>query len=203
MKKLSFILGCLIAIPTSYALADAPPKGPDFDAHMPAHGVNDDLTASQAKKPILPTDDIVFNNDSVALMPEAATALDNVSKWMKDHPKYKLVLEGHASSVGKKAHNEELASERAMNVRNHLVHRGIAPDRIVSVIYGEVGAQTPVNPNDRRVILFASNAPTQRIVSGSLDDEHAIYATWTKDGALISERRLPNRVVDKNAISWR
>ena len=188
MKKL--ILACLIGLPT-YALADAPPKGPDFDAHAPSHGIDRSLAASSGDKAILPTDDVVFLNDSAVLNDEAEIAIANTAKWLKAHPTYRIVLEGHASVVGKKAHNEDLATARASTVRLALIRSGIAADRVVMVIYGEVGAQKDVNPNDRRVILFASTQPIQVIVVASLKHEGALSAAWTKNGTLIVEKPLP------------
>jgi len=73
-------------------------------------------------------------------------------------------------------------------VRNELIRLGVKPDRVVMVIYGEVGAQKDVNPNDRRVILFASQQPTQVIVTASLRHEGALSAAWTKNGALAIEK---------------
>ena len=190
MKKL--LLGLLVALPT-YALADAPPKGPDFDAHAPAHGVDTSLAASNGDTAILPSDDVVFANDSAALLPEADSALHNTAGWLKKHPSYKIVLEGHTSSLGKGAYNEDLATARAGVVRDALIRSGVAADRVILVIYGEVGAQKDVNPNDRRVIMFASTQPTQQIVTASLRHEHALSAAWTKKGMLIVEHPAANR----------
>ena len=186
MKKL--ILGCLLALP-SFALADAPPKGPDFDAHAPNHGVDNSLAASDGDKAILPTDDVTFEHNSSIIDDVAASSLKNTSAWLKKHPKEKIVLEGHTSSSGTSAHNEDLATKRAAVVRSFLMREGIASDRIVMVIYGEVGSQKDVNPNDRRVIMFASLQPVQKIVTASLQSEHAISAAWTRDGSLIREMR--------------
>lgn len=190
MKKL--LLGLLVALPT-YALADAPPKGPDFDAHAPNRGVDSSLAASNGDKAILPTDDVVFANDSAALLPEASDAILNTATWLKKHPDQKIVLEGHTSSLGKGAYNEDLATARASVVRDALIRAGVAADRIVMVIYGEVGAQKDVNPNDRRVILFASTQPTQTIVTASLQHERALSAAFTRKGMLIVERPAAKR----------
>ncbi len=186
MTKL--ILGCLLMLP-AVALADVPPAGPDFDAHMPAH--RGSLTASSSDKAIPPSDDVVFANDSAALLPEAEYTLWNTAQWLAYHAKYKIVLEGHASSLGTAAHNEDLASRRVGRVRDALYRLGVPSDRIVMVIYGAVGAQKDVNPNDRRVILFASTQPTQVIATAALRHEGALSAAWTKNGALFIDRPVP------------
>jgi len=66
---------------------------------------------------------------------------------------------------------------------------GVSPERVVLVVYGEARAQHPVNPNDRRVIMYASDQPVQRIVTASLENEHAIKAAWMRNGALIEQQR--------------
>ena len=194
MKHL--LLGLLVALPT-YALADAPPKGPDFDAHAPAHQMDSSLAASSGDKAILPTDDVVFANDSAALLPEARDGIANTAAWLVAHGSYKIVLEGHTSSLGKQAYNEDLATARASTVRMRLISSGIAADRVIMVIYGEVGAQRDVNPNDRRVILFASTQPTKQIVSASLKQEHALSAAWTKNGMLIVEHPVKHPAISR------
>lgn len=183
----NFILASLIALPT-YAFADAP-KGPDFDAHAPMHSVDPSLVASSGERPILPTDDVTFPNESAWLHTAEIDALHNTAQWLKEHPRYRIVLEGHASSVGTHAYNEDLATQRVNMVRKQLMKYGVSPERVVLVVYGEVGAQHPVNPNDRRVIMYASDQPVQRIVTASLDNDRAIKAAWMRNGALVEQQR--------------
>jgi outer membrane protein OmpA-like peptidoglycan-associated protein len=60
-------------------------------------------------------------------------------QWMKDHPSAHFFIEGYASSTGTEAYNLRLSGYRADWVREELIHKGIAPDRILlAVPWGEI-----------------------------------------------------------------
>lgn len=48
-----------------------------------------------------------------------------------------LVIAGHTDAVGSDQHNLELSQERAQAVRDYLIERGIAPNRLIAKGYGE------------------------------------------------------------------
>lgn len=60
-------------------------------------------------------------------------------QWLKDHPNARFFVEGYASSTGTEAYNLRLSGYRAEWVRDVLVRKGIAKDRIVlAVPWGEL-----------------------------------------------------------------
>ncbi len=158
--------------------------GPDFVAKA-SHR---DLAASDGRRPILPTDDVVFEHNSTNLIDSAQTQILTAARWLKDHPGTLLVLEGHANSTGSTAYNEDLAMRRAELVRQHLIGNGVPSDRLMIVVFGEQGAQATASPIDRRVVMYASREPAQTIVRKSLARGKALSAAWTRKGVLFSER---------------
>jgi outer membrane protein OmpA-like peptidoglycan-associated protein len=60
-------------------------------------------------------------------------------QWLKDHPNDRFFIEGYASSTGTEPYNLRLSGYRADWVREVLIRKGIAPDRIVlAVPWGEL-----------------------------------------------------------------
>jgi outer membrane protein OmpA-like peptidoglycan-associated protein len=165
-------------------LAGTAVAGPDFvagDRRQP-------LAASDGKANLQPMDDVMFEYDSAALLPAAQVQIERAAKWLARHPGYRLVVEGRADSSGPSAYNQDLAGHRAVMVRNHLIGWGADPDRIVLAVFGENTSRLRPDPLDRRVVMFASNAPLHQVVSAELDRD-AIEMLWTRNGTRFRETR--------------
>ena len=77
-----------------------------------------------------------WNDDDGPLNPN--TLEDNV-QWLKDHPNDRFYVEGYASSRGDLGYNLALSKRRADSVKQTLISKGIAENRIVlSVQWGEL-----------------------------------------------------------------
>ncbi|MFC1611149.1 OmpA family protein [Myxococcota bacterium] len=63
--------------------------------------------------------------------------LDQVGAVMKSNPTIKVVIEGHTDSVGPADYNLRLSDSRANSVRDALVEREVASDRMEAIGYGE------------------------------------------------------------------
>lgn len=163
---------------SSVAMADGP-KAPDFLGKAPSRHIDRSLTASQAGTPIDPGDVVAFKLDSEILSDGGIAQVDSTARWLKAHPRYRVVLEGHTDIIGLTAYNEDLANRRINTVRSRLLRRGVHSDRIVMVTYGETEATYPENPNDRRVVMFATTLPVRAVVNASLDRRLALVAMWT------------------------
>jgi outer membrane protein OmpA-like peptidoglycan-associated protein len=58
---------------------------------------------------------------------------------LKDHPNDRFFIEGYASTTGAESYNLRLSGYRADWVREVLIRKGIAPDRILlAVPWGEL-----------------------------------------------------------------
>lgn len=56
---------------------------------------------------------------------------------MKRHTDGILIIEGHTDNVGNPEYNLSLSSRRVESVRNYIISKGIAKDRLVSKGYGQ------------------------------------------------------------------
>jgi len=75
--------------------------------------------------------EVLFASGKAELLPQAQSKLDEVAKALtQQDPDSRIVVEGHTDSQGKQAMNLDLSTRRAEAVRNYLLQRGVAPDRI-------------------------------------------------------------------------
>lgn len=78
-----------------------------------------------------------FDFDKATLRPESLTVLDEdvaaLSKWGD----VKVEVAGHTDSKGSDAYNLNLSQRRAEAVRNYLIGKGIAAERLTAKGYGE------------------------------------------------------------------
>lgn len=66
-------------------------------------------------------------------------ALNADIQWLKDHPNDRFFIDGYASATGSEGYNLKLSGERAWWVRQAMISKGIAEDRIVlAVPWGEL-----------------------------------------------------------------
>ena len=91
--------------------------------------------------------DILFDVDSSVLWGDARYSLDQVGSVLVDYSKTAVIVQGHTDATGSEVHNLSLSERRAAAVKNHLVGRGVEPDRMVAVGYGE---SEPVADNETR-----------------------------------------------------
>jgi hypothetical protein len=172
-----------LLLTSSVAFADNAPIAPDFVGTAPRSHIDPSLTASGAMNRIDPVDVIAFRLNAADLSSSSLIQIDRSAAWLKRNPRFRIVLEGHTDRIGVDPYNEDLATRRVNAVRERLMRRGIASDRIVLITYGESQAITPDNPEDRRVVMFASDKPVREVVSAQLGHRHALVATWTERGS--------------------
>jgi outer membrane protein OmpA-like peptidoglycan-associated protein len=88
---------------------------------------------------------VLFATNESALLPGAMMKLNEVADALtKSNPESKIVVEGHTDSQGAASFNNELSLKRAKAVRDYLVSRGIADDRITA---RGMGSTRPVASN--------------------------------------------------------
>ena len=180
------ILACIgLGLVASAAAAD---PAADF-VGSPQRTTDRSLSASDGTRPIEPMDIIAFGFDSQALDVAAQSQIATMASWMKDHPKHRLILEGHTDRSGSQDYNDDLALRRAEMVRNHLNALGVDPDRVVIAVYGERGANRHVDSLDRKVVAYASEQSIGVIVHDILDDRDARQVRWTDRGTQFTEAR--------------
>jgi len=80
---------------------------------------------------------ILFESAKWDLLPSAQLKLNDVATALiKEDPLSKMVVEGYTDSQGGVSYNQELSQHRAQAVRDYLVTRGIAGDRITAQGFG-------------------------------------------------------------------
>ena len=108
---------------------------------------------------------VLFPSGESSLLPSAMLKLNDVADALtKSNPESKIVVEGHTDSQGKAGFNQQLSLARASSVRDYLVSRGIAQDRITAQ---GMGSSRPIAPNNtaegradnRRVEIIVQPAP--------------------------------------------
>ena len=67
-----------------------------------------------------------------------------VADALSNSPKNKILVEGHCDERGTEEYNRALGERRALSIRDILVEKGISPDRIRTMTFGE---DRPADPN--------------------------------------------------------
>jgi outer membrane protein OmpA-like peptidoglycan-associated protein len=97
-------------------------------------------------------DELHFDLDSAALRPEAGPPLDELAAWLLANPGVELLrIEGHADELGTPRYNYELSQLRAAAIRDGLVTRGVAPERLEPLGTGEAALREGESQASRRV----------------------------------------------------
>jgi outer membrane protein OmpA-like peptidoglycan-associated protein/outer membrane protein W len=80
---------------------------------------------------------VTFASNSAEISPNAAKVLDEVSASLLAWPNVNIEIGGHTDSSGNDELNKKLSQARADSVRDYLVGKGVAAERITAVGYGE------------------------------------------------------------------
>ena len=83
------------------------------------------------------TSDILFDYNSSALRPESRSTLDQLGTNFRQYPDNRVIVEGHTDSVGSDAFNQRLSEQRAANVADYLIDRGVPASNVIVYGYGE------------------------------------------------------------------
>ena len=66
-----------------------------------------------------------------------------IARYLLDHPKISVIIEGHCDERGTREYNLVLGEQRALSTRRFLISLGMSPDRLHTVSYGE---DKPLDP---------------------------------------------------------
>ncbi|MDP1690823.1 MAG: OmpA family protein [Burkholderiaceae bacterium] len=137
-------------------------------ARARAKTLEEQLTELKAKQTergmVLTLGDVLFDTGRAQLNPGSARTLDQLASFLKDNPDRTIDIEGHTDAAGTDASNQVLSERRAIAVKNALIDRGIAANRLAARGFGEA---RPVASNDhaagrqqnRRVEIVFSGKP--------------------------------------------
>jgi peptidoglycan-associated lipoprotein len=113
-------------------------------------------------KPISELHMIHFDYDSSQLSGEAQGLLNENAQWLMNRSNYDVQIEGHCDERGTAEYNMNLGMRRAKMVRDYLISRGVDPNRLHTISYGEerplppAGVLSPdqIYAQNRRVQFF-------------------------------------------------
>jgi OOP family OmpA-OmpF porin len=74
--------------------------------------------------------DVLFDFDKYALKPKGIELLDELAGTLQGANYDAIIAIGHTDPLGSKAYNQKLSERRADSVKQYLVSKGIAVDRI-------------------------------------------------------------------------
>lgn len=86
---------------------------------------------------------VLFNFDSDVIRKNSYPDLNRIVNLLNSTP-VNIILAGHTDSTGPEAYNQGLSERRAQSVYNYLVDKGVDPDKIETIGYGE---SRPVSTN--------------------------------------------------------
>jgi len=125
-KFAAVILGVLVM--AGCAKHDADPTSAMASAAVP--GSQQDFVVNVG-------DRVFFDTDSSDLSEQARATLDKQAEWLNHYSQYAFTIEGHADERGTREYNIALGARRAQTVRDYLVSRGIAAQRMRTISYGK------------------------------------------------------------------
>ncbi len=109
-------------------------------------------------------DGIKFENNKAEILPVSEPVLDSAYRTLVDSPDMIVEVQGHASKSKNKRRKEkqeiDLSQRRAEAVRNWLIRKGIAPNRMVPKGYGTSQLALPSDPRNeanRRIEFLRMN----------------------------------------------
>ncbi|MEL6549319.1 MAG: OmpA family protein [Pseudomonadota bacterium] len=134
-------------------------------------GVNAGVVPGSASDPTSPAffqqtvgDRVFFLVDQSTLSPEAQTTLEAQAQWLLTNTDYEAIIEGHADEQGTTEYNIALSARRANAVREFLVERGIASNRLRTLPLGKerpaslCGNESCWSQNRRAVTIISTGA---------------------------------------------
>jgi len=96
---------------------------------------------------LLITDKITFNFGSAEILPSSYPELEKIAEILKQK-KVRVRIEGHTDDQGDAAFNQQLSEQRAEEIKNYLIGKGLDPERFETVGYGE---SKPIADNKKEV----------------------------------------------------
>ena len=95
-------------------------------------------------------DKVYFNLGQANVLPDSYTQLDALADHLKENPDLKIQIEGHTDKIGDPKANKKLSLDRAYNVRQYLVNKGIAGERIKFLGLGDTMPVSKGNDEESR-----------------------------------------------------
>jgi peptidoglycan-associated lipoprotein len=99
------------------------------------------------------SEDIYFEYDSAALIPEARDVLKRKAEFLRSNPNVSVIIEGHTDDRGTVEYNLALGERRAASALAFLVDLGIPESRLTTISYGK---EKPADPGNNETAWAAN-----------------------------------------------
>jgi peptidoglycan-associated lipoprotein len=109
-------------------------------------------------------DRVLFEVDQSTLTAAGRATLDGQASWLMTNADYTAVIEGHADEQGTREYNVALGARRANAVREYLVSKGVAGNRLRTVSYGK---ERPIEICSNET-CYAKNRRAVTVLAGGL-----------------------------------
>ncbi len=100
--------------------------------------------------------EVLFDHDSFVLRPGGYNEIDRVARVLNQYPDTTIRVEGYTDASGREDYNLRLSERRAQSVKNALIQRGVSPDRIAAIGFGESRSLSSNPAANRRVNIVIS-----------------------------------------------
>jgi peptidoglycan-associated lipoprotein len=110
-------------------------------------------SGKSATRSSLVSEDIYFEYDSAALIPEARDVLKRKAEFLRGNPNVSVIVEGHTDDRGTVEYNLALGERRAASAMSFLVDLGIPESRLTTISYGK---EKPANPGHNETAWAAN-----------------------------------------------
>jgi outer membrane protein OmpA-like peptidoglycan-associated protein len=137
----------------------APPPPPELPPTQPPPPENPPENPPEPLRLRVPSN-VHFALDKSFISGESAAVLDKIAEVLQKYPVIVVELQGHTDPRASDEYNNALSKRRAISVRNYLLRKGIAPERMTIRAFGEskLISDSPDRVNyarDRRVeVIF-------------------------------------------------
>jgi outer membrane protein OmpA-like peptidoglycan-associated protein len=135
------LIACFALAGTPAWAADAVPSGAKPDgpraAATPVTPARDAAAKLNGFAPAPELGSVHFDFDKAAIRPSEARILDKHAEWLKANSGVTVGIDAGTDPRGSVVYNKRLSERRAKAVKDYLVARGVAADRIVNAASGE------------------------------------------------------------------
>lgn len=135
--------------------------------------VDNDGCTNQSTKLLSVELNVLFDSGKAGIKPRFYSELKDLAKFLQDHPKSTVVIEGHTDSKGSAELNRELSQRRATAIADVLIDSfRIKADRVKGIGYGET---RPIADNDTE----SGRKLNRRVVAEVFAKQQFANERWT------------------------